>query len=113
MKPYVSKQYTIWHFGVMFYNAAGFADIQSTPWELPDDILFKGHLDEMPNSVAESVAEIHPNAPKYFESAMMPLFRGYSTATHFKGTESAKLAIKTRMSKQFFTNTQNDHAKSN
>lgn len=98
MTPYISKQYTIWHFGLMFCNKTKFDQMQSTPWEFPDDVVFKGHLDQMPDSIAQMVAEIHPNAPQYFEHAMMPLFRGYSTATHFKGTESAKLAITTRMS---------------
>ncbi len=96
MTPYISQQYTIWHFGLMFCNQSGFDNFGV----IPDDIIFKGRLDQMPDQVAEMVAEIHPNAPQYFEHAMMTLFRGYTPATHSKGTESAKLAIKTRMSKR-------------
>ena len=96
MTPYISKQYTIWHFGLIFCNQSGFENFGV----LPDDIIFKGRFDQMPDQVAESIAEIHPNAIEYFEHAMMTLFRGYTPATRIIGTESAKLAIKTRMSKR-------------
>lgn len=68
--------------------------------DLQNAMLFKFRRDAESALGQIMVAEIHPNAPQYFEHAMMTLFRGYTPAIHFNGTESAKLAIKTRMSKR-------------
>lgn len=90
------KVHTIHHFGLMFFDNEKEADY--TP-NRPDSsqIVYEGFIDDMTYEEAQKIAEVHPNFEKYYEFAGMPLYKTYTFKT---GTESPKLALKTRRSKQ-------------
>jgi hypothetical protein len=92
------KIQTIHHNGLAFFKHSSHANHYSNGWERPssEQIVYEGDIDEIPQEVAKSIAEIHPNFEKYYAEAMGILYKTYT----FKGgTESPVLALKTRRSK--------------
>lgn len=87
--------HTIHHFGISF----GFGDNISEHLDIESDsIVYEGLIDKMPQKVAKKVAEIHPLYGKYYEMAMMPLYKTYGKKK--SGTESPKYSIATLRGKK-------------
>lgn len=91
----ISKVKTIGHYGIIF--AETWHELEHVSWDIDGKPYYMGELDRMTYKKASKIAEIHPDFQKYYEMAMMPLFKTYS----FKGgTESPKKAIETLKTKK-------------
>jgi len=86
----VSKIKTIWKYGIVFGETQD--DIDTFEREI-EKVIWKGKITKIPDSIAKTVVEIHPNFEKYYAAAMMPLYKTYGK--YKKGTENPKFAIKT------------------
>jgi hypothetical protein len=51
--------------------------------------IWQGNRDKIPHKVAEKVATIHPNYLKYYEYAIMPLYKAFGQG----GTENPVMAL--------------------
>lgn len=93
--PAVSKTFTIWRYGITFY-----ANKESVDREFTHDmkigafpiVMYCGHVDHIPDDVAEAVAEISPRFSSYFDAAMMALYTFGRSRT--KGTEDPATSIR-------------------
>lgn len=91
------KIQTIHHNGLAFFQDEEHE--VRTRWGSPNSvsIVYRGLIDDMPDSIAQKVVEIHPDFEKYMNDAMAVLYKLYTSK---KGTESPQLAIKSRRDKK-------------
>lgn len=86
---------TIHHYGIAFFWSE--YALNSASMEV-DNIFFQGEISKLSREKARLIAEIHPNCIKYYEQAMMPLFKGYGRFS--SGTENPVLAIESLKTKK-------------
>ena len=67
--------------------------------EVDIGFVYFGKADEMPRDMAEKIAELHIDTYEYFESNMVPLYKGYGKLRG--GTEDPVWAIQSRCSLEF------------
>lgn len=90
------KVKTIGHYGIAFFEHTYEMEYAIDINEI-SDIFYKGEISELPYEKACKVAQIHPSAPKYYEMAMMPLFKGEGNLS--KGTENPVMALESLKTK--------------
>lgn len=86
---------TIHHYGIAFFWSE--ESLEKAAMEV-DHIFFQGEISELSEEKAQLIAEIHPSCIKYYEQAMMPLFKGYGRFS--SGTEDPILAIESLKTKK-------------
>jgi hypothetical protein len=80
---------TIWKYGIVFATTK--EEIEKYARETDAKTIWCGEVLMTPLSIAETVAEIHPNFEKYYDKAMMILYKTYNTIKG--GTEDARIAL--------------------
>ena len=86
-----TKLKTIGHYGIMFFQTE--QGIKTFSYGIEDkSIHYEGTIEDMPRKKAVKIAEIHPNFEKYYNAAMMPLFKGYDKNLR-GGTEDPVMAL--------------------
>lgn len=83
---------TIWKYGIVFSDSKEELDQFARNTDSKTKV-WCGEIDRLPKKHADEVAEIHPNFEKYYEAAMMPLYKTYGK--NKKGTEYSTYAIET------------------
>lgn len=87
----LSKIKTIWKYGILFSDSY---DQVVREASLTDaKTIYRGSIDSLSDAIAETIVEIHPDYQEYYESTMTPLYKTYGK--NKKGTEDAKLSLKT------------------
>ena len=89
----ITKIKTIWKYGILFSD--NITEFEDFPVE-DNKIIYQGEIDELPDDIAKTVAEIHPEFKDYYIHAMMPLYKTYSSK---RGTENPSYAIESLKSK--------------
>lgn len=88
----ISKQKTIWKFGILFGDSEYSFDQVGVEQK---SIVYQGELETLPKEIAQEVAEIHPDFEKYNESAMATLYKTYDKGRGRGGSEDPMFAIET------------------
>jgi hypothetical protein len=72
-------------------------DLNLTYLEISNELFYKGKIEDLTYEKASKIAQIHPNCTKYYENAMMPLFKGKGKFS--SGTENPILALESYKTK--------------
>lgn len=88
-----SKVFTIWKYGIQFYSTK--QALWSNSYYGED--IYSGLCNRIPRKLAEDIAEIAPTYEKYFQDAMMPLYKWYGKSG--RGTESPAASIESLVRK--------------
>jgi len=91
-----SKLKTIGHYGIKFFESEH--EMNDYDRQIEGEPYYSGEIQNMTYKKAIRIAEVHPNCMKYWEYAMMPLFKGYDKNTR-GGTESPTKAIESLKTK--------------
>lgn len=94
----MKKRFTIWRYYLIFGSSMEVFKDRNTA-EFDTGFVYIGKTDEIPTKIAEKIAELHINIYDYFESAMMPLYKGYGKLK--SGTGDPTFAIKSRCNLPF------------
>ncbi len=86
---------TIWHWAFAFFETSD--ELTDAYYKLDVEHYYKGKIKDLTYEKACGIAQIHPNAIKYQEQAMMPLFQGKGKLS--TGTESPVRALESYKSK--------------
>lgn len=85
-----NKIHTIWKFGICFFESEYQLENFNTYNISSGSELYCGEIEKIPAEISQLVCELHPDFGKYYEAAMMPLYKTYDNK---RGTESSKWAI--------------------
>jgi len=87
-----NKMHTIGKIGIIFKDEPfNYFDVDD------DSVLYEGNLSNLPNDVAEDVAEYDEKCLEYYQNAMMPLYKTYRPKG---GSEDPRFAIASKRAKK-------------
>lgn len=93
----MTKFRTIWHYAIAFfeeYDDMFYYSINN----IDGEPYYEGLISDLTYDIAKHIAPIHENCLKYYEDAMMPLFKGEGKLR--RGTENPVMALESFKNKK-------------